>query len=113
MRAPSARITATADPHLPLPRTRYLCPLRRFFTPCDRFATLLATTRPLRGELQRALPDRPFGVRFWDGSELPASNGGGPSFSVRSPAAMWHALSAPGQLGLGRAYVSGELEVDD
>ena len=32
---------------------------------------------------------------------------------MRSPAAFAHALRAPGQLGLGRAYVSGELEVDD
>jgi len=32
---------------------------------------------------------------------------------VRSPAAFAHALRAPGQLGLGRAYVSGELDVDD
>ena len=74
---------------------------------------MLATTGPLRGELQRALPDRPFSVQFWDGSELPATNGGGPCFSVRSPAALAHALRAPGQLGVGRAYVSGELQVDD
>jgi len=74
---------------------------------------LLATTGPLRGELRRALPDRPFSVQFWDGSELPSTNGGGPRFSVRSPAALAHALRAPGQLGLGRAYVSGELQVDD
>jgi len=52
-------------------------------------------------------------VEFWDGTELPSTNGGGPRFSVRSPAAFAHALRAPGQLGLGRAYVSGELEVDD
>jgi len=26
---------------------------------------------------------------------------------------MGHVLRAPGQLGLGRAYVSGEIEVDD
>jgi cyclopropane-fatty-acyl-phospholipid synthase len=32
---------------------------------------------------------------------------------VRSPRAVSHALRPPGQLGLGRAYVSGELEVDD
>ena len=32
---------------------------------------------------------------------------------MRSPRAAAHALRAPGQLGLGRAYVSGELEVDD
>jgi cyclopropane-fatty-acyl-phospholipid synthase len=34
-------------------------------------------------------------------------------FSARSPAALAHVLRAPGQLGLGRAYVSGALEVDD
>ena len=34
-------------------------------------------------------------------------------FIVRSPRAVAHALLAPGQLGLSRAYVSGELEVDD
>ncbi len=79
----------------------------------DSFARLLATTGPLRGELQRALPDRPFSVQFWDGSELPSTNGGGPRFTVGSPAALAHALRAPGQLGLGRAYVSGELQVDD
>ncbi len=74
---------------------------------------MLATTQPIREELTRALPDRPFTVEFWDGSQLPSTNGGGPRFSVRSPAAFAHALRAPGQLGLGRAYVSGELEVDD
>ena len=37
----------------------------------------------------------------------------GPTFTVRSPRAVAHALRAPGQLGLGRAYVAGELEVDD
>jgi len=72
-----------------------------------------AVTGPLRREVARALPERPFSVRFWDGSELPATNGGGPLFSVRSPRAVAHALRAPGQLGIGRAYVAGELEVDD
>jgi cyclopropane-fatty-acyl-phospholipid synthase len=74
---------------------------------------LLSTTEPIRTELGRALPERPFSIQFWDGTELPSTNGGGPRFSVRSPAAFAHALRAPGQLGLGRAYVSGELEVDD
>jgi cyclopropane-fatty-acyl-phospholipid synthase len=74
---------------------------------------LLSTTAPIRAELASALPERPFTVEFWDGSELPSTNGGGPRFSVRSPAAFAHALRAPGQLGLGRAYVSGELDVDD
>src|SRR6201994_2033425 len=67
----------------------------------------------LRRELAARLPDRPFPARFWDGTVLPATAGEGPTFTVRSPRAAAHALRAPGQLGLGRAYVSGELEVDD
>ncbi|MCO5327704.1 MAG: cyclopropane-fatty-acyl-phospholipid synthase family protein [Solirubrobacterales bacterium] len=76
-----------------------------------------ARTAPLRNELRKALPERPFSVRFWDGTELPSTssstNGDGPRFTVRSPAAVGHALRAPGQLGVGRAYVTGDLEVDD
>ena len=74
-----------------------------------------ASTGPLRDQLATALPERPFTVRFWDGTDLPPTNGNGagPTFTVRSPKALAHALRAPGQLGLGRAYVSGELEVDD
>ena len=73
-----------------------------------------ANTTPLRREIAARIPDRPFTVRFWDGTSLPATAGeGGPTFTVRSPRAAAHALRAPGQLGLGRAYVSGELEVDD
>jgi cyclopropane-fatty-acyl-phospholipid synthase len=73
----------------------------------------LRTTEPLRRELAASLPERPFRLTFWDGSELPATNGGGPALHVRSPAAIAHALRAPGQLGIGRAYVSGEIEVDN
>jgi cyclopropane-fatty-acyl-phospholipid synthase len=72
-----------------------------------------ANTAPLRREIETRLPERPFTIDFWDGSKVPATSGGGPTFSVRSPRAIAHALRAPGQLGLGRAYVSGELEVDD
>lgn len=35
------------------------------------------------------------------------------TFGLRSPRALGHLLRAPGQLGLGRAYVAGELEVSD
>ena len=74
-----------------------------------------STTAPLRHELDAALPERPFELHFWDGSALPATvgNGAAPVFSARSPRAVAHALMAPGQLGLSRAYVSGELEIDD
>jgi cyclopropane-fatty-acyl-phospholipid synthase len=73
----------------------------------------LRTTGPLRRELAATLPERPFTITFWDGTELPATNGGGPALHVRTPAAVAHVLRAPGQLGLGRAYVTGAVEVDD
>jgi cyclopropane-fatty-acyl-phospholipid synthase len=73
----------------------------------------LARPEPLRRELAQALPERPFALRFWDGSELAPTTSGGPIFTVRSPAAVAHLLRAPGQLGLGRAYAAGELEADD
>ncbi len=74
---------------------------------------MFARPEPLRRELARALPARPFALRFWDGSELGPTVGGGPAFTVRSPAAVAHMLRAPGQLGLGRAYAAGEIEADD
>jgi cyclopropane-fatty-acyl-phospholipid synthase len=70
-------------------------------------------TAPLRRELSRALPDRPFEVRFWDGSALRATAGAGPTFELRSARAVAHVLRAPGRLGLGRAYVEGSLDADD
>jgi cyclopropane-fatty-acyl-phospholipid synthase len=74
----------------------------------------LSRTEPLRREISRAIPSRPFAVEFWDGSTIPPSNGaGGPTFRVRSPQAVAHALRAPGQLGIGRAYATGLIEVDD
>ena len=74
---------------------------------------MFAQPEPLRRELARALPERPFGVRFWDGSQLEPTVADGPVFTVRSPTAIAHVLRAPGQLGLGRAYAAGELEADD
>jgi cyclopropane-fatty-acyl-phospholipid synthase len=71
-------------------------------------------TLPLREALAQALPERPFRVELWDGTDLPPTNGaGGPTFRVHSPRALGHLLRAPSQLGLGRAYVSGDIEVDD
>ena len=73
-----------------------------------------AATAPLREALAETLPERPFTIALWDGSALEPTNGqAGPTFRVRSPKALGHVLRAPGQLGLGRAYVSGEIEVDD
>ena len=70
-------------------------------------------TRPLRSEIARALPERPFALRFWDGSVVPATVQGAPEFHARTPAALTHFLRSPGELGLGRAYVEGDLVTDD
>jgi cyclopropane-fatty-acyl-phospholipid synthase len=70
-------------------------------------------TRPLRREIARVLPERPFTLRFWDGSVVPATVDGAPVFHARRPAALAHFLRSPGELGLGRAYVQGDLVADD
>jgi cyclopropane-fatty-acyl-phospholipid synthase len=70
-------------------------------------------TGPLRREIEAALPSRPFALNFWDGMVVEATEPGGPTFTFRSPQALAHAIRAPGELGLGRAYVTGLLEVDD
>ena len=75
---------------------------------------MLTKTGPLRRGIEQALPDRPFTVDLWDGSTIPSTeNGDGPRFTVRSPRALAHLVRAPGQLGLGRAYVTGDIDVDD
>jgi len=73
----------------------------------------MSSPAPLRSEIERVFPDRPFAIEFWDGSTLPPTNGGGPTFRLQSRKAIGHALRAPGQLGIGRAYVSGDIAVDD
>jgi cyclopropane-fatty-acyl-phospholipid synthase len=71
------------------------------------------STGPLIKQIESAFPDRPFTIELWDGSKVPATNGGGPTFKARSQDALAYAVAAPGQLGLGRGYVSGEIEIDD
>jgi cyclopropane-fatty-acyl-phospholipid synthase len=72
-----------------------------------------SNTSALRHELESALPRRPFTVRFWDGTAVRATEPDSPTFTFHSPRALAHVLRAPGELGLGRAYVDGLLEVDD
>jgi cyclopropane-fatty-acyl-phospholipid synthase len=73
-------------------------------------------TSDLKDALASALPERPFRLELWDGTALDSTtNGGppGPTFRLTSPAALGHVLRAPSQLGVGRAYVSGGIDVDD
>jgi cyclopropane-fatty-acyl-phospholipid synthase len=52
----------------------------------------------------------PLRLRAWDGSE--AGPPGAPVVVVRSRRALRRLAWAPGELGLGRAYVAGEIDVD-
>jgi cyclopropane-fatty-acyl-phospholipid synthase len=92
-------------------------------------------TAPLCREIERALPDRPFAIEFWDGGRVPPTHSGaehrgrsprprgdgqvdvvkrtGPTLRFRSPRAIAHVVRSPGELGLGRAYVYGDLDTDD
>jgi cyclopropane fatty-acyl-phospholipid synthase-like methyltransferase/DUF1365 family protein len=70
-------------------------------TVADRLATLVRDTVGIE------LPVR---IRAWDGSE--AGPVGGPVLVIRSRRALRRLLWAPGELGLARAYVSGDLDVD-
>jgi cyclopropane-fatty-acyl-phospholipid synthase len=72
-----------------------------------------ASTASLRRELPASLPQRPFALRFWDGSAIDATEAGAPTLTFRSPRALAHVLRAPGELGIGRAYVAGLVEIDD
>jgi len=69
-------------------------------------------TAGLRRGIERALPDRPFTIELWDGSRVPSTRHG-PTVTAHSPRAIGHVIRARGELGLGRAYVCGELDVDD
>jgi cyclopropane-fatty-acyl-phospholipid synthase len=53
----------------------------------------------------------PFGVRCWDGSEV-AGRPGGPVVVVRSPKALRRVVYDASELGLARAYVSGDVDVE-
>ncbi|HLI23934.1 MAG TPA: class I SAM-dependent methyltransferase [Acidimicrobiales bacterium] len=56
-------------------------------------------------------PDAPVAFRTWDGERAgPASAAA--TVVINSPDALTRILQAPGQLGLGRAYVAGDLDVE-
>lgn len=61
--------------------------------------------------LTRVLGDRPpVRIRAWDGSEVGAD--GAPTFVISDRRALRRLLWKPGEIGLARAYVAGELDVD-
>ena len=54
--------------------------------------------------------DLPVRLRAWDGSEAGPENA--PVLIARSPRALRRILWRPGELGLARAYISGDLDVE-
>jgi cyclopropane-fatty-acyl-phospholipid synthase len=59
------------------------------------------------------LRQRPINMRFWDGSVLPATaRAKAPTLVVHSPRALAYLLRAPGELGLGAAWIAGELGME-
>ncbi len=77
--------------------------------PLDRGGPVAEVLRPLIDGLIG--PSPAVCLQFWDGSLLgpPESS---TRIEVRSPLALRHLLYAPGELGLARAYVTGELDLD-
>ena len=72
-------------------------------------ANAATTVAPLlEGLFGQHLPVR---VEFWDGSAIGPRDGPG-TLLIRSPNAISRMLWAPGELGIGRAYVTGELEAE-
>ena len=65
------------------------------------------------GELARL----PVTMRFWDGSQLPATAAApgetAPAVTLTDPRAIAHILHEPGELGLSRGFVDGSLTGDD
>ena len=68
----------------------------------DRLAAALGTV------LGTGAP--PWRLRAWDGSETGPPDA--PVVAVRSPSAVRRLVWAPGELGLARAYVAGEIDID-
>ena len=66
--------------------------------------------------LAQAGLDLPVRLRAWDGSEAgplgPLDGSRVPVLVARSPRALQRILWRPGELGLARAYVSGDLDVE-
>lgn len=61
------------------------------------------------GRLGKSLP---LNVRFWDGSRLFAGDPAAPTVVVRAPEAVAHLLRRPGELGIGRPWVLGLVDLE-
>jgi len=72
-------------------------------------ASAADTLAPVLGALLRH--DAPIRFRFWDGSSL-GPDGASGTVSLHSPDAIRRIVWAPGEIGLARAFVAGDLSVE-
>ena len=77
-------------------------------------ATAVSQARPtgLASAIGRLLgPDLPIAISCYDGSRIGPDNSD-TALVIRSPKALRYAVTAPGELGIAWAYVSGELDIE-
>ena len=80
-----------------------------------RVRTLAATAQRVLGRVAGGrLSALPFGVRFWDGSTIPARSAkpGTPTVLIRDRHALAQLLYEPNQIGLTRAWVERSLDLE-
>ena len=76
----------------------------------ERDGRVAAAMRPvIEGSFGRKIPIR---FEFWDGSRLSPADGAVATLRFNSPDAIRRLLWMPNELGLGRAYVSGDIHLD-
>jgi cyclopropane-fatty-acyl-phospholipid synthase len=72
-----------------------------------------AQVQPLVDRMFGRLGKRlPLNVRFWDDSRLAAGDPTAPTVVVRAPEALTHILRRPGELGIGRPWVLGLIDLE-
>src|SRR2546430_4742168 len=72
----------------------------------------MASTGKLAATIEDLLgPDLPVAIEAYDGSRLGPPDADA-TLVIRSPNALQRLLTAPGELGFGRAYVAGDLDVE-
>ncbi len=71
---------------------------------------MVSAARRLANVVETVGVELPVRIRAWDGSE--AGPAGAPVLVIRSRRALRRLLWTPGEMGLARAYVTGDIDVE-
>jgi cyclopropane-fatty-acyl-phospholipid synthase len=72
-----------------------------------------ADVRRAAAFLERLFPaPRAFGIRLWEGTELPAEDGAGVTLAIRTPGALRRMFRLPLEPALGEAYLAGDFDLE-